>query len=359
MFDLETFFNTIFQPQDGDKVAVMCDLPHAASTPDNEQWVARRKMAEEWVAKLSSLPSLRPVQVRPLVTYLATKSDNQDLPEWCRMGDVELPTRDIIRDNTIIIAMPEHSSTAPLTLFAKDFGHLRFASMPGVEKRMEETALSADYHQIYQRCRRLAPLFENAVGIRVNFSTGHQCYFDITGSAEVGLDHGLLGPEVAGTPYAGANLPAGETYTVPNEAADSKTAGFLPVMKGDELIELEVRNNRVVAVQGQGPDAEFLRDKFANDKAWANIAEVAIGVNDAAVITGNVLEDEKAGFHWAYGRSDHLEGTVGVADFNSPDDVIHQDIVYAKESPISATRVEFVFADNKTRVVIRDGELIP
>ena len=129
-------------------------------------------------------------------------------------------------------------------------------------------------------------------------------------------------------------------------------------MKGEELIELEVRNNRVVAVQGRGPDAAFLRDKFANDKAWANIAEVAIGVNDAAVITGNVLEDEKAGFHWAYGRSDHLEGTVGVADFNSPDDVIHQDIVYAKESPISATRVEFVFADKRTRVVIRNGELV-
>ena len=357
MFNLETFFNTIFQPLAGEKVVVMCDLPHAGSQPDNAQWKARREMAAEWVGKLASLPSLKFVEVKPLVTYLATKGNNQDLPEMCRMGETDLSIRDLIKSNTIIIAMPENSSTAPLCLYMKEFDHFRFASMPGVEKRMEETALSADYHQIYKRCHALAPLFERAIGIQVKFSTGHQCYFDITGPAEVGLDHGLLGPEVAGTPAAGANLPAGETYTVPNEATDSKTAGILPVMEGTELILLEVIHNKIVVVQGSGPNAKYLRGKFANDDAWANIAEVAIGVNDRAVITGNVLEDEKAGFHWAYGRSDHLEGTVGVADFNSPDDVIHQDIVYAKESPISAAKVEFVFADNSTEVAVLDGEL--
>ena len=31
-----------------------------------------------------------------------------------------------------------------------------------------------------------------------------------------------------------------------------------------------------------------------------------------AEVTGCVLEDEKAGFHWAFGRSDHLGGVVGV-----------------------------------------------
>jgi len=254
--------------------------------------------------------------------------------------------------------MTENSATAPLSLYMKAFSHFRFASMPGVEKRMEETALSADYQKMYSRCQQLAPLFKKAVGVRVKFSTDHQCYFDITGPAEVGLDHGLLGPGCAGTPTAGSNLPAGETYTVPNEAADSMTTGTLPVIEGEELILLEVKHNKISAVHGSGANAEFLRGKFANDDAWANIAEVAIGVNDRAVITGNVLEDEKAGFHWAYGRSDHLEGTVGVADFNSPDDVIHQDVVYAKESPISAAKVEFVFADDSTRVVIVDGELI-
>jgi len=85
MFDLEKFFNTIFKPQAGDKVAVMCDLPHAESLPDNEQWKARRAMAAEWVEKLSLFPSLSHVQIRPLATYLATKGNNQDLPATCSL----------------------------------------------------------------------------------------------------------------------------------------------------------------------------------------------------------------------------------------------------------------------------------
>ena len=66
------------------------------------------------------------------------------------------------------------------------------------------------------------------------------------------------------------------------------------------------------------PMAEF----FDADPARANIAEVAFGVNDMAEVTGCVLEDEKAGFHWAFGRSDHLGGVVGVDDFVSPADVL-------------------------------------
>ena len=38
---------------------------------------------------------------------------------------------------------------------------------------------------------------------------------------------------------------------------------------------------------------------------------------NAAIVTGNVLEDEKAGFHWAYGRSEHLGGVTGPDAFTS------------------------------------------
>ncbi|MCP5046314.1 MAG: aminopeptidase [bacterium] len=358
MFDLKKFFQTIFKPQKGDTVVVMCDVPHAGSIPDHDAWKERRQMASDWRQKLSGFSSEMGFKVTPLVTYLATKGQNQDLPETCRMGDRELSLPDLMKKTTILLAMTEWSATAPLCMFIKEFNRLRFASMPKVERRMENTGLSADYHEISKRCRVLAPLFEEAVGLRVNFSTGHECYFDLTGPAEVGIDDGMLGPERAGTPNAGANLPAGETYVVPNEASDSRTEGTLPIRMGEELIVLEVKNNKVVNVKGQGPDAGYLRINFEKDAGWANIAEVAIGVNDRAEVTGNVLEDEKAGFHFAYGRSDHLDGTVGVDDFISPGNVIHQDIVYAKGSPISASKIEFVFADGSTKQVIRDGGLI-
>ncbi len=100
-----------------------------------------------------------------------------------------------------------------------------------------------------------------------------------------------------------------------------------------------------------------MRQAFRDEKAMRNIAEVAIGCNDKAVVTGNVLEDEKAGFHWAYGRSDQFGGAVSPKDFSSPDKVVHQDIVYAKGSPIVCQQLDFIFPDGTRQTVIRDGVL--
>ena len=88
---------------------------------------------------------------------------------------------------------------------------------------------------------------------------------------------------------------------------------------GGETVVYVVKNNRVVDVRGNSDEVEELRRKFSTDRGWQNIAEFAIGVNDKAKVTGIVLEDEKAGFHWAYGRSDHFGGQCGVTQFSSPE----------------------------------------
>ena len=86
-----------------------------------------------------------------------------------------------------------------------------------------------------------------------------------------------------------------------------------------------------------------------------NVAELAFGCNDRAVVTGNVLEDEKAGFHWAYGRSDHLGGTVGPAAFVQPDTVVHQDVVYARGNPIQVAEATVVRPGGERTRIIRNG----
>ena len=48
-----------------------------------------------------------------------------------------------------------------------------------------------------------------------------------------------------------------------------------------------------------GPTEYRARSFFAADPMRGNIAEMAFGCNDDAKVTGNILEDEKAGFHWA------------------------------------------------------------
>ena len=84
---------------------------------------------------------------------------------------------------------------------------------------------------------------------------------------------------------------------------------------------------------------------------------MAIGCNDKAVVTGNVLEDEKAGFHWAYGRSEFLGGTVDPKEFSAPDKVLHLDIVYAKGNPIVCERLDFIFSDGSRKAAILEGVL--
>jgi hypothetical protein len=88
-----------------------------------------------------------------------------------------------------------------------------------------------------------------------------------------------------------------------------------------------------------------------------NIAEVAIGCNDRAVVTCNTLEDEKAGFHCAYLRSDLFGGSISIEDFSSPNNVRHIDLFYAWGNSIVCTRFDFLFPDGTGQTAIIDGVL--
>jgi hypothetical protein len=129
------------------------------------------------------------------------------------------------------------------------------------------------------------------------------------------------------------------------------------VSYGDETAVFIVQGNQIIDVRGDGPMSAQKRQEFRAEKALSNIAEVAIGCNDKAVVTGNVLEDEKAGFHWAYGRSEFLGGTVSPKDFSAPDKVLHQDIVYAKGNPIVCERFDFILPDGTRKTAIVNGAL--
>jgi leucyl aminopeptidase (aminopeptidase T) len=264
---------------------------------------------------------------------------------------------EVIRDSTIILSMTEYSSSAPLRAFATKYKYLRIAAMPQISRSMEETGLSADPQQIAAACDRVARLFAGSDGIEVTFSTGHQCYFDISDHNTAFQDNGLLHPGTwQGVPCF-SNLPAGEVYACPNEAEDSQTCGEIPALFDGETIVFVIRNNRIVDIQGQGPVAEAKGLQFHNEPALCNVAEVAIGCNARAVARGdglNILEDLKAGFTWAYGRSDFIGGRVGAEDF-SADKVWHQDLVYARGNPIHCTRMDFVLADGTRKTAILDG----
>jgi len=356
MLDIKKLLIDVFDPQPGEVVTFAVDLPRD-DVPDDEGWVARRAMAGRWRDVMVELAAERQFTVSPILGFPATGANNADLPEKGVLGDDEVVVEEALRESTLVIAMTEFSATAPLAKLADANEDFRAASMPGVEERMEGTALAADYSKVAARCKAIFEAMEGAVLCDVTFSTGHRCWFDLR-HRKAEMDDGFLPRGKEGDRII--NLPSGETFSVPyegeHEAVPSWTAGTIPVVEDDELVLFHVVANSIVIVEGEGPVADRYAAFFDDDPARANIAEVAFGVNDKAEVTGKVLEDEKAGFHWAFGRSDHLGGVVGVEYFESPENVVHQDIVYAEGNPIQVERAVIIHPDGQQIVVIEEAQ---
>jgi hypothetical protein len=361
-FDLEKFFVDVFDPVAGERVAVVVDRP-VPGVPDNDAWRERRAMAAEWRTGLERLGARIGFETLPLVSFPATGRSGADFPYEGEAAERTIPMASVLDGASLLLVMTEFSMTAALCDLSKrrpGADVLRAASMPGVQKWMEETSLAADYKEVARRCRILKEAFVGADRAEVVFSTGHRCLFDLRHRVSEADDGYLHRDKNDDLPVI--NLPSGETFQVPYEgeiAGDpSRTCGELPVHEDGQTVVFRVEANRIVDVLGGGVVADRYRAFLRADPMRGNIAEVAFGCNDDARVTGNVLEDEKAGFHWAYGRSDHLGGKVGLAEFRSPSHVVHQDIVYAKGSPISVASAELVDATGRRIAVIRDGAYV-
>ena len=356
-FDLMKLLTDVFDPQAGELVTVACDVPHGAGD-DTPAWRDRRLMAIEWHRAFEALGRGRGFTTNPLLSYTATGIHNGELPASAEMGGRTVPLANTLLGSTLAAFLTEYSATAPLESLCQMKDDFRAASMPGIEKRMERTALAADYREVARRCQILARALTGAGALEVAFSTGHRCTFDLRFRTPE-VDDGYLPRHKPGDRVI--NLPSGETFIVPYEGDQpgtvSETNGTIPARFGSELVLMVVLANRITKVEGEGDSAKHMRRFFAADPARTNIAEVAFGCNEWAQVTGNVLEDEKAGFHWAYGRSDHLGGSVGVKSFLSPETVVHLDIVYAKGNPIQVTAATVVAPSGRTRV-IRNGDYV-
>jgi len=358
-FDLEKFLVDVFDPVAGERAAVVVDRPRPG-VADHDLWRERRVMAAAWRQGLAALGAKRGFETLPLVTFPTTGTSGADFPAEAEAGERKIELREVLDGVSLLLALTEYSMTAALVDVCKrrpGADVFRSASMPGVQKWMEETSLAADYAEVARRCRLLKEAFLTADHAEVAFSTGHRCRFDLRHRVCEADDGYLHRDKSDDLPVI--NLPSGETFQVPYEgeiAGDvSRTSGELPVHEDGETVVFRVDRNRIVDVAGHSAVAERYRAFFAADPARGNVAEMAFGCNDDARVTGNVLEDEKAGFHWAYGRSDHIGGAIGLSAFRSPGNVVHQDIVYAKESPISVSRAELIDVDGRRTVIIEGG----
>jgi hypothetical protein len=356
-FNLKRLLTEVFEVQHGEEVVVACDVPHGVMT-DSVAWQERREMAAEWRAAFDALGRAAGFGTLPLLEYPATGMHGADLPAEGAIGGDPVEIDAVLLSSTLAVFITQYSATAALDGYCRRKEDFRAASLPGLERRMENTALDADYREVARRCRILDDAMRGAEELRVRFSSGETCMFDLR-FRHPEVDDGYLPRFKPGDRVI--NLPSGETFIVPYEGErpgePSRTAGELPVVVDGERIILEVERNRILMVRGESAGAARFREIFSADPTRTNIAEVAFGCNDRAVVTGSVLEDEKAGFHWAYGRSDHLGGTVGVAAFLRPDTVVHQDIVYAQGNPIQVAEAMLIGPRGQI-IIIHNGSYI-
>lgn len=191
---------------------------------------------------------------------------------------------------------------------------VRIATLPGITEEMIVRTLNADYERIAELSRNIASRLSAAgmVNIKTAKGTDINLWVDSREAlADTGLNH------VKGS---FSNLPAGEAYIAPLEnrsqgkiVYDGSVAGI--GLLADEVIEVDVKNG----IAGNFRGGESAKKLYELIKPFGiqgfNIAELGIGTNDKAIITGNVLEDEKVlgTVHIALGDNKSMGGTVGVA----------------------------------------------
>lgn len=357
--ELGLLVQRVFQPRDTDRgLLLMVDLPDQRR-PDHEAWQTRRALASQWTADLTRIRSDLGLDRVTLAWFRNAGGNNADLPTDAVLGEPGwLPGHadelaghpavsfaDLFTTHSLVLAPTELSATAPLKVATRT-GGFRAATMPGFLTSMIP-ALRLDYGEINRRVSILKDLCdasEQAVVITETALGRHELLLDLR--HRYGHASGGLFPEngVAG------NLPSGEAYIVPYEGEipddPSRTSGDLPVQLGDELALLRIAGNRVQRVDGDGARVAAERDHFLREPAYTNLAELGLGVlgDFGLQPTGSILLDEKLGLHIAFGRSDHFGGTVGPADFSSPEAVIHLDRVYIPETQplvkVSEVRLE-------------------
>ena len=111
------------------------------------------------------------------------------------------------------------------------------------------------------------------------------------------------------------NLPCGEGFIPPaggngTLVIDGSLAG---VGLADEPVELVVEGGHLTSARG-GQGMAFMDLLTEHGDDGTNLAELGIGTNEKAILTGNILEDEKilGTAHVAFGASAAIGGNVQV-----------------------------------------------
>jgi leucyl aminopeptidase (aminopeptidase T) len=188
----------------------------------------------------------------------------------------------------------------------------RGATMPDITEDMLVRTMSADYEQVRRRSAILAEALTAGDEVRITSDEGTDLTISVRGRTGLADDGDLRGAGAFG------NLPAGEGFVAPVEGQTNGTIVFdgsiWPIGKLNGPLAITIKDG--YARDFEGTDAERFRATLEphGSEAFA-VAELGIGTNEKAQLTGNILEDEKilGTIHVAFGDNHSFGGTVRVS----------------------------------------------
>ena len=212
----------------------------------------------------------------------------------------------------------------------------RCASLPGVTEEMLARVMGADMESLRRKGHAVADALDAASGAQITDANGSDLLLDLSGREAI-PDAGELTE-----PGAFGNLPCGEGFISPADGSgtlvvDGSLAG---IGLAEEPVELVIEGGHLTSARG-GQGMALMELLTMHGEDGTNIAELGIGTNEKAILTGEILEDEKilGSCHVAFGASAGIGGTVQVP--------VHLDCIIMKPT---------IELDGEA--IVRDGELL-
>ena len=203
----------------------------------------------------------------------------------------------------------------------------RVATMPGITREMfSKGAMTADYTAVEKLTAKITDMLSKADCARIE-KDGKTLQIHLKGRK------GVPSPGVYKETGQCGNLPSGEAYIAPLEdGADGETiidGSMVGTGKLESPLYMQIRGGKLCHVTGE--KSENLDILLKNQKN-ATLCELGIGTNEAAVLNGIILEDEKVygTVHIAFGTNTSFGG-VNKADCHM-DGIILQPTLYLDDT---------------------------
>jgi leucyl aminopeptidase (aminopeptidase T) len=215
---------------------------------------------------------------------------------------------------------------------------VRIGSLPGVTEEMLSRLMTSDLAEIRRRGWAVVTALNRGAEAHITCRHGSDLRIGLEGRQGI-VDAGELGNR-----GAFGNLPCGEGFIAPVEGMTEGTLVVDGSVASVGLLEtpvsLTVREGHLVEATGE-EGRQLMELLTAHGEDGTNVAELGIGTNEEAILTGNILEDEKilGTCHVAFGASAAIGGTVQVP--------VHLDCVVLEPT---------IEIDGET--IVRDGDLL-